>query len=304
MSTDTHTDTDTSMTGCRRRRPTTDVVPVSGVALTRLLQLVSPALPIGAFAYSQGLEQAVASGWVTDEASAAEWLLGLLHHGLATLDLPVLERLIDAWRADDRARVDAWSAWLAACRADARDARGGAAARRRRWRARWRRSASRDAEPAGRRARTSRRRRCSRSATARYAIPTSAALAGYAFAWAEATTSAAVRLVPLGPERRAAAARGGGRRDPRGGRAGARPRRRRAGGDRARPGDRQRAARGPLQPVVPIMTPACNRCASASPAPSARARPRWSTRCASGCATATTSPSSPTTSTPRRTPSS
>ena len=35
-------------------------------------------------------------------------------------------------------------------------------------------------------------------ATARYAIPTSAALAGYAFAWAEATTSAAVRLVPLG----------------------------------------------------------------------------------------------------------
>jgi urease accessory protein len=35
-------------------------------------------------------------------------------------------------------------------------------------------------------------------AAARYAIPTSAALAGYAFAWAEATTSAAVRLVPLG----------------------------------------------------------------------------------------------------------
>jgi urease accessory protein len=35
-------------------------------------------------------------------------------------------------------------------------------------------------------------------ATARYGIPTPAALAGYAFAWAEATTSAAVRLVPLG----------------------------------------------------------------------------------------------------------
>ena len=51
--------------------PATDVVAVSGVALTRLLQLVSPALPIGAFAYSQGLEQAVASGWVTDEATAA-----------------------------------------------------------------------------------------------------------------------------------------------------------------------------------------------------------------------------------------
>src|SRR5262245_64304636 len=108
MSTVNDTDTD--------REPTTDVVPVSGVALTRLLQLVSPALPIGAFAYSQGLEQAVASGWVTDEASAAEWLLGLLAHAMTTLDLPVLERLIEAWRIDDRARVDAWSAWLAACR--------------------------------------------------------------------------------------------------------------------------------------------------------------------------------------------
>src|SRR5262249_11976093 len=35
-------------------------------------------------------------------------------------------------------------------------------------------------------------------AAARYAIPTSAALAGYAFAWAETTTSSALRLVPLG----------------------------------------------------------------------------------------------------------
>src|SRR5690349_15968152 len=103
-------DTDLS----ERHRATTDVVAAKGVALTRLLQLVSPALPIGAFAYSQGLEQAVASGWVTDEATAAEWLLGLLAHTMTTLDLPVLERLIDAWRADDRERVDAWSVWLAA----------------------------------------------------------------------------------------------------------------------------------------------------------------------------------------------
>ena len=45
---------------------------LGGRALTRLLQLVSPALPIGAFAYSQGLEQAVATGWVANEASAGE----------------------------------------------------------------------------------------------------------------------------------------------------------------------------------------------------------------------------------------
>ena len=43
---------------------------VGGVALTRLLHLASPALPIGAFAYSQGLEAAVAGGVVHDEAAA------------------------------------------------------------------------------------------------------------------------------------------------------------------------------------------------------------------------------------------
>ena len=43
-------------------------------------------------------------------------------------------------------------------------------------------------------------------------------------------------------------------------------------------------------------------CASASAGRSAPARPRWSMRCASGCASASASPPSPTTSTPRRTP--
>ena len=86
------------------------------LALMRLLQIVSPALPIGAFAYSQGLEQTVSEGWVTDEAEAAAWLLGLLESSFATLDLPVLARLITAWRAGDLAAVERWSAWLAACR--------------------------------------------------------------------------------------------------------------------------------------------------------------------------------------------
>jgi urease accessory protein len=180
----------------QRRAGTTDVVAAKGVALTRLLQLVSPGLPIGAFAYSQGLEQAVASGWVTDEATALEWLLGLLGHAMTTLDLPVLERLIDAWRADDRKRVDAWSAWLAACRPTretrAEERQLGAALSRAlaaigvRDAAGW--ESREDVTQAAMFA----------LAAARYAIPTSAAMAGYAFAWAEATTSAAVRLVPLG----------------------------------------------------------------------------------------------------------
>ncbi len=42
------------------------------------------------------------------------------------------------------------------------------------------------------------RARCSRSRRARWQIPLAAALHGFAFAWLEAQTSAAVRLVPLG----------------------------------------------------------------------------------------------------------
>jgi len=190
MNTNTSTERDSASA------PVTDVVPVSGIALTRLLQLVSPALPIGAFAYSQGLEQAVASGWVTDEATAAEWLLGLLTHGMETLDLPVLERLIDAWRMDNRSRVDAWSAWLAACR-PTRETR----AEERQLGAALARALAaigvRDAEGWEAHGHVTQAAMFALGA-ARFAIPTSAALAGYAFAWAEATTSAAVRLVPLG----------------------------------------------------------------------------------------------------------
>ena len=46
-------------------------------ALLRLCHLVSPALPVGAYAYSQGLEYAVQAGWVSDEASTFDWLQGL-----------------------------------------------------------------------------------------------------------------------------------------------------------------------------------------------------------------------------------
>ncbi len=89
---------------------------VSGLALARLLQLASPSLPVGAYAYSEGLEQAVDWGWVHDEDSAGRWVGGLLEHGLARLDVPLLGRLHAAWSAGDTARVRDLSAWLIACR--------------------------------------------------------------------------------------------------------------------------------------------------------------------------------------------
>lgn len=86
------------------------------LALLGLLQLVSPALPIGAFAFSQGLESAFELGWVEDEASLARWLSGVLGDGLTRCELPVLARLQTALAEHDSASVAEWDAWLAATR--------------------------------------------------------------------------------------------------------------------------------------------------------------------------------------------
>jgi urease accessory protein len=76
-------------------------------ALLRLLQLVSPALPIGGYNFSQGLEYAIEAGWVRDEASALEWISGLMRASVGTLDVPVLLRLHAAWSGDNRVDVAA-----------------------------------------------------------------------------------------------------------------------------------------------------------------------------------------------------
>jgi urease accessory protein len=89
------------------------------VAFLRLLQLASPTLPIGAFAYSQGLEQAVELGWVTDEASAATWIQGVVTEVLPRLDVPLLAELYRAWAAADQARVRFLSQFLHASRESA-----------------------------------------------------------------------------------------------------------------------------------------------------------------------------------------
>ncbi|MEO8410806.1 MAG: urease accessory protein UreF [Propionivibrio sp.] len=73
----------------------------SQLALVRLLQLASPALPVGAYTYSQGLEWAVESGRISDEASAGEWIADLLQHGIGRFDAPLLVQLMRAWHRND-----------------------------------------------------------------------------------------------------------------------------------------------------------------------------------------------------------
>lgn len=72
--------------------------------LLAALHLASPALPIGGFAYSQGLEQAVEDRWVSSMEQAYVWIRDVMVLSLARQELPL-------WLASHRAAV--MQDWLA-----------------------------------------------------------------------------------------------------------------------------------------------------------------------------------------------
>ncbi len=80
---------------------------MSSFALSRLLQLASPALPVGAYSYSQGLEWAAESGAVRSEASAGEWIADVLRMGIGSFEAPLLARVMAAADAGDWQRLAA-----------------------------------------------------------------------------------------------------------------------------------------------------------------------------------------------------
>lgn len=84
--------------------------------LLALLQLVSPAFPVGAYAYSQGQEYAIDCGDIRDAESAARWIGAALVHGLPQLELPLLLRLHRAWNESDIDAVQHWNRQLLAMR--------------------------------------------------------------------------------------------------------------------------------------------------------------------------------------------
>ena len=167
-----------------------------------LLQLVSPALPVGAFSYSEGLEVLVQTNGLNDEQAVQDWLTAELTRGALRLEvaaLPKLRQQLELWvhQGDVQGRdgVENLDGWLLATR-EASELR----AQQRQmgqslvqllddlghslpepvrlsWPAAWAWAAS------------------------AMKIPVLDMLEGYLYGWVANQLSAAVRLVPLGPTR-------------------------------------------------------------------------------------------------------
>lgn len=87
-----------------------------GIELLHLLQLTSPALPVGAFSYSEGLEVLVQRQQLTGVEPLAAWLQAELRAGLVAVETAALAPLSQALGAGDAALVQELDGWLLAQR--------------------------------------------------------------------------------------------------------------------------------------------------------------------------------------------
>jgi urease accessory protein len=167
--------------------------------LTALLHLASPALPVGAFSYSQGLESAIDVQWVTDADSARKWVENGLTNVLARCELPFLAHQLERWHKHETEAI---------ARADAEflASRESAELRRETEQMGWslkQLCLSLEWGDAARRATLAALTPLAQPsafafAAAAHGIDTNATLAAYAFSWVENQAAAALKAVPLG----------------------------------------------------------------------------------------------------------
>src|SRR5580704_13735011 len=175
------------------------VTPMRIAELTALLHLASPALPIGAFSYSQGLESAIEHGLIHDGDSAREWIASGLSNVLARGELPLLAHQMERWRNHEGQALAAADEEFLASRESAELRRetqqmGWSLAQlctQLEWGDSDRRTTLNGLKPLS-------QPTAFAFAAHAHEASTEASLAAYAFAWVENQAAAALKAVPLG----------------------------------------------------------------------------------------------------------
>jgi len=91
-------------------------IPIDNTALLCLLQLASPALPVGAYSYSEGLEMLIEAGTIENKQSLKHWLEQELRYGAIRLEAAVMVRAYNSAKLDDTEALSYWNNWLSAAR--------------------------------------------------------------------------------------------------------------------------------------------------------------------------------------------
>ncbi|NJL87661.1 MAG: urease accessory protein UreF [Leptolyngbyaceae cyanobacterium SM1_1_3] len=173
---------------------------IANSALLQLLQLSSPALPVGAYSYSEGLETLVQQGRLSDAEAVYQWLVQELRYGAVRLEAAVLLRCHQAMGDRNFDALQSWNQWLSAARETAE-------LRHQSWQmGRSLGQLLQALSPALQPAIVCCQPHCNFAtafaiAAAHWEIEAVIALLGYLQSWASSLVNAAVKLVPLGQTR-------------------------------------------------------------------------------------------------------
>lgn len=85
---------------------------INDLGLIRLLQLSSVSLPVGGYAFSQGMEYAIDRGWIRNSHQVNQWVSEQLMFSLACTDLPLLRLNMLAMEQMDNPMEEHEEVWL------------------------------------------------------------------------------------------------------------------------------------------------------------------------------------------------
>ncbi len=165
--------------------------------LIYLLQLASPALPVGAYSYSEGLEALVDNGVINNQDNLWYWIEQELRYGAIRLEVAIMLRSHQNFCEGDTEALKAWNVWLSAAR-ETEELRQQS----------WQMGHSLlkllvDLQPQLQSVASAVGSPCNYAvvfgiAAAHWQIDSHAAIVGYLHSWAANLISAGVKLIPLG----------------------------------------------------------------------------------------------------------